>query len=140
MEYRFNLEDVIEKKNEEELNNDPVMQVLMYIVQNLNDLDLTDYDINIDQYNKFELAQHLLKQAVQKDEKDYSMETNIDEAIKSATISLRFYSAEIKDIDAFKHAIRLADSLEIEGCLDMTVEMNLTFFNMMVRVRDGSKN
>lgn len=134
--YKINLEEDYDAAFE----NDPIIKALMYAAANAKPGKPESYEKNELQHNKFNIACDLMAIAFPVGGRNCTLKPMITRQGRVGTIGLRTKPVSVKDMTAFKYAISLSDSLEVEARTDGFVDINLTFFDMATRSTDRSKN
>lgn len=134
--YHIDLKDLSDKKKEEEDN--AFIGTLIEYLKKADLIDWSDYDKDPTRRELFELAHALVLRAFEN--VACQIRNKITQRGFVGTITIRCRDFSPSNPELFKAAVLSADSFEVEGKLDGMIEINLTFYNMMKRVRDGSKN
>ncbi len=135
-EYKIDLLEIDERRREEEDN--AFIKVLYELYKSSGYIDLSEYEQDEKRYELFEYATKIVSEAFTGC--DCNVKSSLGRGGLIGTISILGRHIEPKNHLLFKNAVLSADSLELETYLDGNVEVSLTFFDMLKKVRDRSKN
>ena len=134
--YHIDLKDLSDKKREEA--DAAFIDALLEYLKRADPVDWGNYEKDSTRRELFELTIEMVLRAFE--DVDCEISSKITQHGFVGTIAVRCRGFSPSDPELFKAAVLSADSLEMEGNLDGIIEINLTFFNMMKKVRDRSKN
>ena len=113
------------------------IKTLYEMIQSSERINLAEYEIDEERHAVFESAIELIDEIARGSDCRASCSIGQDGFVGTITIACKHF---VPDPVLFKRAVALADSFEIVTYSDGSVEINLTFFKMLTKVRDGSKN
>lgn len=135
-EYQVDLKRADEQRREEEI--DAFVKTLLELAKESGLINFDEYEKD---YVRHELFSHVAK-IVRESliERECSVKDSIGQGGFVGTISITGKQIEPRNDTLFKSAILASDSLEMEADLEGNVVVNLTFFDMLKKVSDWSKN
>lgn len=136
VEYKVTLrsKDDIEKEAEDDLFFD----ALFNLIRMSKPIDFSEYKTDESRHELFDNVAGIVLQSLNGEE--CRVATKIGQGGFVGTVSIMCKHLEPIDHDLFKSAILASDSLEMEADLEGNLVINLTFFDMLKKVSDRSKN
>lgn len=135
-EYKVDLRDLDDKKKE--VDDSLFFDMLFEMIKKSEPIDFSEYKTDESRHKLFNSVANIVSMSV--DTKRCAVSTTIGQGGFVGTISIKCKHLIPKDHTLLKSAILASDSLEMEADLEGNVVINLTFFDMLKRVSDRSKN
>ena len=135
-EYQIDLREIDDRRKEEEIN--VFIEELLKLIQASGVINLEDYERDDVRHELFGYAAGLVTKSLAG--YNCNVKTSLGQGGFVGTISITGKHIIPSNGKLFKAAVLASDSLEMEANLDGNIKVNLTFFEMLKKVRDGSKN
>ena len=126
-EYKIDFEEIATKRDGKEFSE--LVELLKRCVEQVEPINFDEYENDPKRFERFEATEKIIRSVCSGNK--YKVTSDIGQNGLTGTISIRCKELAPHDLELFKAAVLMADSLEVEGGNNDDVVIDLSFFKML---------